>query len=176
MESLVVLTWAMTCTLYILPLISLPILFSRYVSWSVNDNTVILIMIILTINMYLYVHIESLKLSRILKHTPTIHQIRPAGVELTEKALYACYVSTKDMKLSFEWHWLEFKYDKSQIERKRNGILFWFIVAIFVCFIVCWTPYHVHRILFVVAKTLDFKGTKARDIQEILHLLSGIVL
>ena len=131
-------------------------------------------MIILTINMYLHVHIESLKLSRILKHTPTIHQIRPAGVELTEKLLYACYVSMKDMELAFEWHWLEFKYNKSQIEWKRNVILFWFLVAIFVCFIVCWTPYHVHRILFVVAKTLNFKGTKARDIQEILHLLSGI--
>ena len=52
--------------------------------------------------MYLHVHIESRKLSRILKHTPTIHQTRPAGVELTEKPLYACYVSTKDMKLAFE--------------------------------------------------------------------------
>ena len=130
---------------------------------------------ILKINLYFHLHIESPKLSRILKHTPSIQRIRPAGVELTEKALYVCYVSRKDMKLAFTCYWFEFKYDKSQIEWNQN-VIFVSLVAIFVCFIVCWTPYHVHRILFVVAKALDFRGIKARDIQEILHLLSGIAL
>ena len=49
-----------------------------------------------------------------------------------------------------------------------------FAVAVFVCFIICWTPYHVHRLLYVMAKKFDFWTTQMQDVQKVLHLLSGI--
>ena len=50
---------------------------------------------------------------------------------------------------------------------------FCFSVAVIACFLICWTPYHVQRMMFVVLTRTDTWSSHLMKIQEILHIVSG---
>ena len=56
----------------------------------------------------------------------------------------------------------------------KNTYLLYIIisVAVIVCFLVCWTPYHIERIVFVIANTRR-KWKTFHDLHETLHVISG---
>ena len=56
----------------------------------------------------------------------------------------------------------------------KNTYLLYIIisVAVIVCFLVCWTPYHIERIVFVIANTRS-KWKTFHDLHETLHVISG---
>ena len=45
-------------------------------------------------------------------------------------------------------------------------------VAVIVCFLICWTPYHIERILFVIVN-MKKKLKKLHTLHETLHVMSG---
>ena len=51
-----------------------------------------------------------------------------------------------------------------------------FIVAVFACFLILWTPHHVQRIMYIVITKLEISWTRNLiDIQETMHLIAGNV-
>lgn len=46
-------------------------------------------------------------------------------------------------------------------------------MAVIICFLVCWTPYHVQRIMFVFVTKTESWTPKLFETAEILHLISG---
>ena len=50
---------------------------------------------------------------------------------------------------------------------------FSFSVSVFVCFIVCWTPYHIYRWVLIISEKYFPNATEARNFFEALHVLSG---
>ena len=50
---------------------------------------------------------------------------------------------------------------------------FCFSVAVIACFLICWTPYHVQRMMFVVLTRTDTWSSHLMKIQETLHIVSG---
>ena len=54
--------------------------------------------------------------------------------------------------------------------------LIYFSVAVIICFLICWTPYHVQRIMFVVVTKKDLWNERILDIQDTLHTIAGKTL
>ena len=54
-------------------------------------------------------------------------------------------------------------------------MLSFFPVAVLICFLVCWTPYHVQRLLFAIVTKTGAWNSRLFDIQETLHLISGML-
>ena len=50
---------------------------------------------------------------------------------------------------------------------------FCFSVAVIACFLICWTPYHVQRMMFVILTRTDSWSSHLMKIQETLHIVSG---
>ena len=48
-----------------------------------------------------------------------------------------------------------------------------FSVAVIICFLICWTPYHVQRIMFVIVTKKDLWNERILDIQDTLHTIAG---
>jgi len=46
-------------------------------------------------------------------------------------------------------------------------------MAVIVCFLICWTPYHVQRIMFVVVTKKDLWNKRILDIQDTLHMIAA---
>jgi hypothetical protein len=53
-------------------------------------------------------------------------------------------------------------------------VFFIFLVAVIVCFLACWTPYHVQRMMFVFVTKADTWSPTLFEAQETLHVLSGM--
>ena len=49
-----------------------------------------------------------------------------------------------------------------------------FTVAVITCFLVCWTPYHAMRIMYVVTSITKTRTPELVETEETLHLLSGL--
>ena len=47
------------------------------------------------------------------------------------------------------------------------------LVAVIVCFLICWTPYHVQRIMFVIVTKKDLWNKDILNIQDSLHMVAG---
>ena len=54
-----------------------------------------------------------------------------------------------------------------------NLWLFQSLVAVIVCFLLCWTPYHALRIMFVITSKNGLRNQKLLEMEETLHLISG---
>ena len=49
-----------------------------------------------------------------------------------------------------------------------------FSVAVIACFLICWTPYHVLRMMTVILTLTDGWSSNLRTIRETLYIVSGI--
>ena len=54
-----------------------------------------------------------------------------------------------------------------------NFLYFIYAVAVIFCFLICWTPYHIQRMLYVFVAKTNYQNPKIVQIQEALHLASG---
>ena len=45
--------------------------------------------------------------------------------------------------------------------------------AVLVCFLICWTPYHVQRNMFVFVTKTEAWNRNLVDVQDTLHLVAG---
>ena len=49
-------------------------------------------------------------------------------------------------------------------------------VAVFVCFLIFWTPHHVHRIMYIIITKSKSSWTEGlANIQETIHLIAGMI-
>ena len=48
-----------------------------------------------------------------------------------------------------------------------------FSVAVIVCFLICWTPYHALRIMFVITSKMGLRSQKLLEMEDTLYLISG---
>ena len=48
-----------------------------------------------------------------------------------------------------------------------------FSVAVIACFLICWTPFHVSRMMFVIATKTEKWNRALKEIQTVLHYVSG---
>ena len=46
-------------------------------------------------------------------------------------------------------------------------------VAVFICFLICWTPHHVARIRFLIITKSQSWDEKSTSIQETIHIVAG---
>ena len=58
-------------------------------------------------------------------------------------------------------------------EDKIFYAFFCFLVAVITCFLLCWTPYHVQRIMFIILTRTESWSPHLMRIQETLHIVSG---
>ena len=47
------------------------------------------------------------------------------------------------------------------------------LVAVFVCFLICWTPHHVARIRFLIITKTQSWDEQSTSTQEIIHMIAG---
>ena len=52
--------------------------------------------------------------------------------------------------------------------------VFFISVAVIACFLVCWTPYHVQRIIFLFTTLTESWSKRIASIQGTLHVVSGM--
>ena len=55
----------------------------------------------------------------------------------------------------------------------NNNLNILFLVAVFICFLIFWTPHHIQRIMSLIVTKLGTWTTNLREIQETLHLVAG---
>ena len=48
-------------------------------------------------------------------------------------------------------------------------------VAVIICFLICWTPYHALRIMFVITSKMGLRSQKLLEMEDTLYLISGII-
>ena len=56
---------------------------------------------------------------------------------------------------------------------RDNYFYFQFPVAVFICFLIFWTPHHIQRIMSLIVTKLGSWTIKLKETQEILHLIAG---
>ena len=50
------------------------------------------------------------------------------------------------------------------------------LVAVFVCFLICWTPHHVARIRFLVITKTKSWDEQTTSTQEMIHMIAGKII
>ena len=56
----------------------------------------------------------------------------------------------------------------------KHEYVFFISVAVIACFLVCWTPYHVQRIIFLFTTLTESWSKRIASIQGTLHVVSGM--
>ena len=49
-------------------------------------------------------------------------------------------------------------------------------VAVITCFFICWTPYHIQRLLSIIIDYLGIDNPIVKKVQYALQLIAGIIL
>ena len=55
-------------------------------------------------------------------------------------------------------------------------ILVFISAAVIVCFLVCWTPYHALRIMFVITSKTGLRNQKLLEMEDTLYMISGKII
>ena len=58
----------------------------------------------------------------------------------------------------------------------QSLLVLYFAVAVFVCFLICWTPHHVNRIMVIIVTKTKSWTKGITNIQETIHLIAGKML